>query len=214
MKKVICYLVKSLARILLRLFYGLKIYGVKHFVDGGAIIASNHVSFLDPPIVAASAPCSVHFLARDTLFRNPVFGGAIRVLNAHPISGKAGDVALFRIMTALLKEGKKVILFPEGTRSFDGELQEVRPGIGMLVAKSEAAIIPTYIAGAYKAWSRNRTIPRIFCRISCVFGSPIFWSDFDHLDRKEAKRAIVAKYDAAMHELKAWYESGAKGSPP
>ena len=214
MKKAIYYGVKYFLLGLFRIFYGMKIYGAKNFVEGGAIIAANHVSFLDPPIVAIAAPGEVHFLARDTLFRNPAFGGLIRTLNAHPISGKAGDVALFRIMTTMLKEGKKVILFPEGTRSFDGELQEVRPGVGMLAAKSGAAIIPTYVAGAHKAWGRGKKFPRIFCRVACVFGTPIFWSDFSHLDRKEAQGAIVAKYSEAMKGLKSWYDNGAKGSPP
>ncbi|MBI3236946.1 MAG: 1-acyl-sn-glycerol-3-phosphate acyltransferase [Chlamydiales bacterium] len=94
-----------------KIFYRHRVYGMEHFYEEAAILAANHVSFYDPPILAISWPQEVHFLAREGLFKNPLFGGLIRKLNAHPVSGDAGDVAVFKTVCQLLNEGKKIILF-------------------------------------------------------------------------------------------------------
>lgn len=197
-----------------KLFHRHKIYGWEHYYDGPAIIACNHVSFLDPPVVSSSWPEEVHFLARESLFRNRFFGNIIRSLNTHPISGDTADVKVFRLIGEILKNGQKVVLFPEGTRSKSGRLSEIKPGIGLIVLRNQAAIIPTYIAGTDKVLGRGKAIPRLFIKTACIFGSPILWSDFAHLEKKEAQIAIVEAFIKKMAELKDWYEKGAKGNTP
>jgi cytidylate kinase len=197
-----------------KVFYRLKIYGLEHYYPRGAILAANHTSFLDPPIVAVAWPEEVHFLARETLFKNRFFGAFIRNVNTHPVSGNASDISVMKTLMTLLEEGKKVVLFPEGTRSKDGELQHLKPGISMLISRTKTAIIPVYIDGAYRAWSRNQKLPRIFGKISCVFGTPITWESFSHLEKKEAQKQISEKLSAAILELKKWFENGAEGVPP
>jgi len=197
-----------------RLFYSHKIYGLEHYFKGGAIIAPNHVSFFDPMIVPASWPEEVHSLARATLFRNPLFGYLIRKLNSHPVKGDAADVAVIKRIEALLKSGKKVILFPEGTRSKENELQEIKQGIGLIVVRSETAIIPTYVAGTFEALGRGKRFPRLFGKTACVFGSAIHFETYASMPKKQAMKEITQKLKTAMHELRAWYESGARGSPP
>lgn len=197
-----------------KIFYRLKIYGLEHFYPRGAILAANHTSYLDPPIVSVSWPEVVHFLARKTLFRSKWFGGFISRVNTHPVSGQSGDVQVMKTIIALLEQGHKVVLFPEGTRSETGELRPIKPGIGMLVARSKTAIIPVYIHGAYKVWGRNRKLPRLFGSVKCVYGSAITWDSVAGVDKKEAQLLLAQKLETAWKDLKDWLEKGAIGIPP
>lgn len=197
-----------------KIFYRLKVYGLEHYYPRGAILAANHTSFLDPPIVSVCWPEEVHFLARESLFRNKFFGKLIRNLNSHPVSGEAGDIAVMKTICALLIEGKKVVLFPEGTRSKNGELQPLKPGIAMLVSKSQSAVIPVYVDGAYQIWGRGKKFPRPFGQVTCVFGTAIRWDSFAHLDKKEAQRQLMTKLADSIVALKKWLKDGAQGIPP
>lgn len=196
------------------IFYRVKVYGLEHFYEGSGIIAANHCSYFDPPLLGTLWPEDVHYLAREPLFKNKLFGWVIRKLNAHPLKGHVGDVGVFKTILELLSEGKKVILFPEGKRSSDNNFSPIRPGIGLLVTKSGSSIIPAYIFGTFDAWPRFRKIPRLWKTLGCVFGSPIKSEDYKDKDRKAAQRDISEKLMNSLMQLKSWYESGAKGSPP
>lgn len=206
--------VLSLAWCYCKICYRNRVFGHEHFFKGGAIIASNHTSFLDPILLSISWPEEVQFLARESLFKIPGFGAFIRALNAHPVSGDTSDVAVFRIIVGLIKKGKKVILFPEGTRSQDNQLGIIKPGIGLLLSRTNAAIIPAYIHGSYNIWNRSRKLPKLWGKTACVFGSPIQYSTFAHLEKKEAQNAIADALSNAILSLRSWYEAGAKGNPP
>jgi 1-acyl-sn-glycerol-3-phosphate acyltransferase len=207
-------IVLNATRFFFKCLYRHRVYGKEHFAPGGALLAGNHTSFLDPPIAAISSPEEVHFLARESLFKNPLFGAFIRKLNSHPVSGDASDIAVFKTITQLLKEGKKVVLFPEGTRSVDDRLGEIKPGIGMLVSRAQAFIIPMYIHGAFEIWGRKRKFPKLWGKTACVFGSPIYYKDFSHLDKRETNTAIAQKLFDSISALRKWYEDGAIGLPP
>ncbi len=196
-----------------RIFYRHKVYGLEHFVKRAAIIAPNHTSYLDPPLAAISWPREMHFLAREGLFKPFLFGSFIRALNSHPVSGDVGDVSVFKMLIQILKEGKQVVLFPEGERT-DGKLGEVKPGIGMLLMRSQSAIIPTYIHGAHEAWPREKKLPKLFARTACVFGRPLLWESFSHLEKKQAQIEISKVLRKEILALKDWYEKGAEGIPP
>jgi len=197
-----------------KVLYRHKVHGLEHYYSKAAIIASNHCSNYDPPILAISWPEEVHFLAREGLFKNPLFGGFIRRLNAHPVSGDAGDIVVFKLICHLLNEGKKIILFPEGTRGMKEELAPLKPGIAMLVSRTKTAVVPTYIHGTLKLWNRQRKFPKLWGKTACVFGTPILWEQFAHLDKREAQNALTAKLAEAISDLRAWYENGARGTPP
>ena len=183
-----------------RLFYRHKIYGLENYIQGGALVAANHVSFYDPPLVAVSCPEEMHFLARKTLFEHKFFGALIRKLNSHPVTGGASDVSVMRTILKLLKEGKKVLLFPEGTRT-EGKLGEIREGLGLLAQKSDCPIIPAYIFGAEKIWPPSRKFPKLSGKTAVVFGKPIKPSVYAHQTRKEAQRQIARDFTRKMHEL-------------
>jgi len=199
---------------LFKLFYRYKVYGLEHYVKRAAIIAPNHNSYMDPPITAISWPEEVHFLAKEELFKPFLFGGFIKHLNSHPVKGDVSDVSVFKTIIGLLKEGKQLILFPEGGR-MDGEISQIKPGIGMLMMRAKAAIVPTYIHGAYEAWGRDRKLPKLFGKkCACIFGTPILWESFAHLEKRQAQEEVAKTLSNSLHALKEWYDSGAKGIPP
>lgn len=202
-----------LVRSFFRIFYCHRIYGHEHVVPGPAILAANHTSFYDPPIVSTSVSDEVFFLARKSLFKG-LFGRLIWALNARPVSGEGSDVRVFREIEALLKVGGKVILFPEGTRSADGELKPIKGGISLLVMRAHCAVIPVYIHGAKDIWGRQRKLPKFFGKTACVFGSPLYWAPYAFMEKKDAHQRFADDLRNAILALKTWYEKGAKGSPP
>lgn len=207
-------IIRFLAKVFFYTLFRCRVFGKEHIPPKGAIIASNHTSFLDPPLVSASCPFEVHFLARATLFKNKGFGWLIKKLNSHPIGKKGDDRATFKAIFKVLKNNEKILIFPEGERSQQGRLQKIKSGIGFICWKSHCPIVPVYIRGAYKAWPRNKKWPSLFNSIQCVYGSPIYFDQFKDLTREKAVEAIVQETEKSMHQLKNWLEKGAKGTPP
>ncbi len=157
----------------LRVWNRLQVTGREHVPrEGGCVLASNHCSFLDPPILAGGAlHRAVYFMARDTLFKGFLAWGLPRVC-VIPLSREKGDVAALRKSIDLLKKGRCVGLFPEGTRSMDGQLQPAKGGIGFLLAKASVPVVPAYIHGSFDAYPKGaQRIAR--APISVRFGPPI-----------------------------------------
>jgi len=211
--KVLYFTVIYAFLLFFKVFYRQKVYGKDHYIPGSAIIAPNHVSFFDPPIVAISCPEEIHFLARKSLFKS-AFGKFISILNSHPVQTDTTNLTVMKLINQLLKQGNKVLLFPEGARSVDNQLQELKPGIALLLSKSESAIIPTYIHGTYEIWNRNRKFPKFFGKSAVVFGTPILWEDYADMDKREAHTLIAQRLTHSLKELRKWYEDGAQGVPP
>lgn len=212
--KLFYRIIYTLARTFFRTFFRLKVYGLPHFRPGAAIIAANHTSFYDPPVLSISCPEEVHFLAKSELFDVPLLGALIRKLNTHPVSRSGSDAKTFRLLIDLLKAQDKVILFPEGARAWDGELQPLERGLGLLVVKSQCNIIPAYIHGAHEAWPRAKRFPKLWGKMAVVFGSPIEWADYEHLEKGAAMDAIGTATEQSIRNLKSWYDAGANGLPP
>lgn len=171
-----------------KIFYRLKVQGRENFVDGGAIIAANHVSFFDPPVVAISCPEEIQFLARTSLFKG-LFGRFIKRLNSHPVDPKH-NLNVMRTISNLVKDGKKVLIFPEGARSADGKLQPLQTGASFLMMRTKAPIIPIRIEGMHRLWPRNRKWPKLFGKLHVSIGKPIYFEEFAALKKKEAQSVI------------------------
>jgi 1-acyl-sn-glycerol-3-phosphate acyltransferase len=201
-------------RVFFRLFYGLSIYGIDSPYQGKAILAPNHASFFDPPVIGAAWPEEVHFLARANLFHLPIWGRILSKLNAHPIHGTARDVESFRLICQLLSEGKKVVIFPEGNRTETGQLQEIKSGFAMLALRMHCPIIPVYIKGTFEAWPRHNYLPRLGPSIACVFGQPIFPEISADKHKKKLQETLTQQVQEKMEELRLWLEAGAQGQPP
>jgi 1-acyl-sn-glycerol-3-phosphate acyltransferase len=146
-------------------------------LTGPVIVAPNHVSYLDPQLVLQSWPGCLHFFAGNHLFARPLLRWLLRHLCCHPVT-RGKELAAIRAALALLREGNKVVLFPEGTRSGDGTLKPLRSGVAFLAEQSQSPIVPCYVGGSYEAWPRTRKWPRLFgVRTVCRFGRPILPTD-------------------------------------
>jgi 1-acyl-sn-glycerol-3-phosphate acyltransferase len=196
------------------IFYRHEVYGVSHILPGKAIIAPNHTSFLDPPLIAISSPEEVFFLARKSLFSPPFFRSIISQLNAFPVTGTAQDLGSIKLICRLLNDNKKIVIFPEGVRSSNGNLTPIKSGIGMLALRCKAPIIPVYIRGCYEIWNRTQRFPKLWGKTTCVFGSPIDSLQYSNLEKKQAQEALATHVKDSIEALKQWYENGAQGETP
>jgi len=191
--------------------YHHKIYGLEHFPPGAAVIASNHNSYLDPPLLGTSCPEEVYYFARASLFDHFLLKYFITRLNAYPVKGGTNDLGSFKLISSFLENKKKVIIFPEGLRSVDGKLSEFKNGIAMLALRANCPIIPVYIHGTYNIWNRFMKFPKFRGNTACVFGKPIYTDVYKHLTKKEAQEAITQKVRESIENLRCWYENDATG---
>lgn len=208
---------KWCTRLIFACLYRLKTYGVKkHFIQGPAIVASNHSSFLDPIALELSVPGCVYHLARSSLFTNPISRWLLMHWACYPVHRKGGNAATFKTALDLFQQKKKLAIYPEGTRSPDGELQPGSIGIGMLAIKSGVPVLPVYIGGTFQAWNRYHKIPHIWQTITVIFGKPLIFDDIRHqnISTKEAYRLATERTMQKIAELKLWYEQGCVGNIP
>ena len=159
-----CYVLQAHA---FTLGFSLRTEGWQHVPrTGPALVVSNHQSFLDPVIVGLAYPRRLIYLARKTLFRNAIFSWLIRSLNAVPIDQEGIGKDGIRAVLEQLKLGKAVVVFPEGERTMTGRMNPLKPGVHLLIKRTQAPIIPVGIAGAFDAWPRARPFP---------IAAPLFW---------------------------------------
>jgi 1-acyl-sn-glycerol-3-phosphate acyltransferase len=191
----------TISKVVAKLGFRLRSYGRENLIeDGPAILASNHASYLDPPLVGVCCRKDVYFLARKSLFERPVIGPLIAQLNTVPVDRDRGDVGAVRAMIKLLKSGNRVLVFPEGTRSKDGNLQPARAGVGLLIAKSLAPVVPVRVFGSYAALPRSGGIR--FVPITVVIGKPLFFTNQDlGTDERAAYQVLSDRVMAAIAAL-------------
>jgi 1-acyl-sn-glycerol-3-phosphate acyltransferase len=140
----------------------LRTAGARHFPPTGpTLVLANHQSFFDPVLVGLAARRQMYFLARDTLFDAWGFGWLIRQLYAVPVDQEGTGLAGLKTTLQLLQAGRAVLVFPEGTRTPDGALHPLQPGIHLLIKRARPAIAPVGIAGAYDAWPSWRRWPGV-----------------------------------------------------
>ncbi len=163
---------------------------------GGVILASNHASFLDPPLVGSGLHRCINYLARESLFRFPGVGALLRSWSAVPVDRDGGGAAGLRTILDRLLAGGGIILFPEGTRTRDGKLQPARSGIGLIVAKSTAPVVPVRVFGTFEAFGRNHKFPRPK-RVAVKYGEPMY---FEKL-RVEAKDCTKPRLKEIYQEI-------------
>lgn len=147
--------------------------------EGGFIVASNHASVLDPPIVGLPLPRQVNFFARKTLWKSGFASWWLNGVGTIPVDRDGGtDVNAIKRVMQTLKAGNAVILFPEGTRSTTGELQSVRPGIGMIACRTQVPVIPARVFGSFEAFGRGGKL-RLGTPVSVTYGRPLAHADYD-----------------------------------
>ena len=160
----------SIARVGSKLLFRLRASGQEHIPrEGGFILASNHISWYDPPLVGSWQPRELYFFAKKELFKNPIFGAAIRSTNALPVSRGAVDRQALKMAIDAIQAGFGLTMFPEGTRSKTDQFLRPKPGIGIIATRAACPIVPTYIHGSNKLgdcfWGREK--------MSITYGEPL-----------------------------------------
>ena len=166
----------SLFRLIYATYFRWRVYNPENVpLNGPVILASNHASFIDPPLVGSGLHRTVNYLARESLFRFPIVGAILRSWHAVPVDRDGGGASGLRAILDRLLQGGAILLFPEGTRSKDGNLQPARSGIGLTVIKSNAPVVPVRVFGTFQAYNRTHKFPRPH-RIAVKYGRPIDFS--------------------------------------
>ncbi|XHU85410.1 1-acyl-sn-glycerol-3-phosphate acyltransferase [Peribacillus muralis] len=175
--------------------YRVKTLGKEHIPkEGGVLICANHIDNLDPPVVGMTSSRDIHFMAKEELFQAPVLKSILPKVNAFPVKRGNSDRESLRKGLKLLKEGKAIGLFPEGTRSKTGELGEGLAGAGFFALRSDAVIIPCAILGPYKLLSP----------LKVVYGPPIPFNEYreQKISADEATKIIMNQIGKLISEHK------------
>ncbi len=184
-------------RIVYKCYFRWRVYNPERVpLTGPVILASNHASFLDPPLVGAGVKRGINYLARNTLFRFPGIGWLLRKWNSVPVDREGGGAAGLKAILDRLLAGGAIILFPEGTRTRDGKLQPARSGIGLTIIKSTAVVVPVRVFGTFEAFGRNQKFPWPR-KIAVKYGRPM---DFEKL-RAEAKSCSKARLKEIYQQI-------------
>lgn len=167
------------ARFLARLLFRFRMRHRERMInEGPAILASNHQSYLDPPLIGNAADRPIYFLARKTLLDVPLLGRILPKLNVIPVDQEGSDRSALKALIRVLKKREAVLVFPEGARTLDGKLQPALPGVGLVIAKTLAPVVPMRIFGAHEALPRGRRQLRLH-PITVVVGHPIRFTEAD-----------------------------------
>jgi 1-acyl-sn-glycerol-3-phosphate acyltransferase len=175
----------SLSKAIAKTLFHYRVIGAENMIEEGpCIIAANHCSYLDPPLVGVACRRAIHYLARKSLLEIPVLGPILPELNVIPVEQKNADRSALMGAIRVVRGGGAVLIFPEGTRSPDGRLQLARPGIGMIAAKTGAPVVPARIFGSHEALPRGGSMPRRR-QITVTIGAPVFLPARERSDRTD-----------------------------
>lgn len=200
----------TIAKLLGKFMFSFRVVNREAFdaMEGGTIIASNHVSFLDPPLIGSAIRTPIYYFARKTLFDHPVSGYLFTRCNALPVNQDKPEISVLKQIIQLLKEEKQVLIFPEGERSWDGAMNmEAQPGIGMIVSKSGVPVLPVRIFGAEKALPRggNKLVKH---PVRLVAGEPIRFDDLVNDASISTKKKYQQIANRIMEAIAALEEPG------
>lgn len=171
------------SRLLARIFFRFRIIHRERMIQSGpVIVAMNHQSYLDPPLAGNACDRAIYFLARRSLLTVPVLRWLLPKLNVIPVNQEGIDRSALKALIQVIKAGNGALVFPEGSRTLDGNLQPGLPGIGLVIAKTLAPVVPMRIFGAHEALPRGGGRMR-FHPITVVVGQPIHFMASDLQDR-------------------------------
>jgi len=173
----------TLSRLLAQIFFRFRILHRERMIQSGPVIlAMNHQSFFDPPLAGNASDRAIFFLARKTLLDHWFWGWLLPKLNVIPVDQEGSDRSALKALIRILRAGETTLVFPEGGRTLDGNLQPAQPGIGLVIAKTLAPVVPMRIFGAHEAWARGSKKIRLH-PITIVVGHPIFFTQADIAER-------------------------------
>jgi 1-acyl-sn-glycerol-3-phosphate acyltransferase len=168
------------------------------------VLAANHESYLDPPLVGAVFPRPLRFVAWDGLFKAPLFSALISALGAVPVNqeNKASAAGLLRQVMSFIEGGFDVLIFPEGQRSPDGNLLPLEGGVSLIASKTKAPIVPVWIDGTWEAFSLYMKFPKPR-KVIITFGTPISPEELTAgMPEKDRRNALLDSLQAAFENLR------------
>ena len=169
----------NFSRLLAQLFYRFRILHRERMIQNGPVILGmNHQSFFDPPLAGNACDRPIYFLAKKSLMKVPLLGWLLPKLNVIPVDLEGQSPGALKALIRILRGGDAALVFPEGSRTPDGTLQPALPGLGFVIAKTRAPVVPMRIFGAFDAWPIHGKI-RLGPRITVVVGEPIHFSESD-----------------------------------
>ena len=187
-------LAQTITRVFTTVAFDLKVYGRDNVPDdGGALMISNHQSFLDPALLGAQLRRPMSYLAKSELWDNAALGWLITRLNAFPVRQGAGDVGAIKETISRLQEGHLLNIFPEGSRTEDGELLPIQPGVALVVRKAKVPVVPAVVDGSFDAWPKGSKLFRSH-PVRVLIGKPV---RLDDLKPKE----IVVEIDRLFRDM-------------
>jgi 1-acyl-sn-glycerol-3-phosphate acyltransferase len=173
------FTIYHLTRLIARVFFRFRVLHRERLIqEGPVILAMNHESYLDPPFAGIACRRAIYFLARKSLLDVPVLGWVLPKLNVIPVNQEGGDRSALKALIRILRANHCALVFPEGSRTLNGNLQPPLPGIGFVIAKTLAPVVPMRIFGAHRALPRGGGKLR-FCPITIVVGEPFRFSAAD-----------------------------------
>lgn len=181
---------KLLGIVLFKILFCLEVKGKENIPKKGPfILASNHTSYLDPVILGVASPRPLYYLAKISLFKNPVFSSFIQILGAIPLERDSSSPYTLRDALKLIKNGHGVVIFPEGTRSEDGKIKDGKGGVGFLSIKSNAPVIPVKIKGTGKALPVKGKFIKP-AKVKVIIGQPLY---FEKENYSEIGKIVMEK---------------------
>jgi 1-acyl-sn-glycerol-3-phosphate acyltransferase len=156
------------------------VYGEENIPRSGpCLVACNHLSYFDPPFVGSAVRRrEVYSLARDSLFRTKFRNWLFKNMNCIPLARHSGDIGAIKAALKLLKNGKCIMIYPEGTRSKDGNIGEPQAGVGLLACKTGAPVVPCKVSGTFDIMGRGSKFFNWNCDASVTFGKPLLSCDY------------------------------------
>jgi len=185
------------------LFFRIRCFGRENLDENrGLLICANHQSFLDPVLVGLAFDQPINYLARRSLFDSFILGPIIRYLDAIPLNRDGMGLEGLKESMKRLRHGEKVLMFPEGTRTKDGNVQKIRPGFCAVARRVKVPLLPVGFDGAYDAWPRNSILPRS-SQIHIVIGQPIEPSEMAELSDDELIAELQSRLEQCFQQAKA-----------
>ena len=181
------------------MLHRIRVEGRENVPHGGCLIVGNHASYLDPTTIGWAIGREIFFLGRKSLFRPPVMNWLLPICNVIPIDRDGGESSGLRKIIRMLRHGDAVLLFPEGTRTPDGTIQEAEPGAGLVAVKSGVPVLPVRIFGTFECLSRHQKKLR-FGPLRVVIGKPYLPPVVERNQEKEAYGPIAQEM---MERIKA-----------
>jgi len=186
------HLLQSCCRLFCVVTFKMSVKGLDNLPHSGPfILAGNHQSFLDPVFCGIYLRRSLNYLARDTLFKNRLFGWLLTSINVIPLKRDRSDIPAIKKVIGKLKQGEALCLYPEATRTDDGRIKQLKPGFGLLCRRVKVPLVPVLVEGAFECWPRNKKLFTAGKKIVVWYGRPIKPEQIEKMSNQQLAETLT-----------------------